>query len=428
MRTARSWAFVLILLGLVACAGTAPTGSLYVVIGGLPAGVPAAVEIVGPNGHAEVVTSTRLLANLVPGAYTLTPADVADGHPIVPDTYAATASPPVVTVAAGAVETATIGYAWRSPSGRAWISRSENDGSILSGFAAGDLLASGAPAPTASIGRDTGMWEGIAFDAHGNAWIARYQHGTRLLRFAAGALAASGDAIPSVVIDSSDPLALSGALGLAFDSDGGLWVSGYDSNTVVRYAPSQLTASGSPAPEVVLSAASGNLARPVGIAFDVDGNLWVANSANDSVVAFAPSKLGLSGAPAPDVAFTSTTGSLYGPFGLAFDPLGNLWVSALWSGVVRYRTEQLPLGGTPTPSAWVTEIGSPKGLAFDHDGDLWVNVRLPGRDVLVRLAEPHALSMASPAEFATTIDLGFDVDGGFVSFFPPPPGVPIRTP
>jgi hypothetical protein len=57
-----------------------------------------------------------------------------------------------------------------------------------------------------------------------------------------------------------------------------------------------------------------------------------------------------------------------------------------------------------------------------------LNVRLPGRDVLVRLADPDALVMEAPAVFAATIDLGFDVDGGFISFFPPPPGVPIRTP
>jgi sugar lactone lactonase YvrE len=125
---------------------------------------------------------------------------------------------------------------------------------------------------------------------------------------------------------------------------------------------------------------------------------------------------------------TSTAEHLYGPFGLAFDPDGHLWVSALWSGVVRYDAEQLSLGGAPVPSAWVTGVGTPKGLAFDHHGDLWVNVRLPGGDVLVRLADPHALTMTSPGVFATTIDLGFDVDGGFISFFPPPPAVPIRTP
>jgi sugar lactone lactonase YvrE len=95
-------------------------------------------------------------------------------------------------VAAGGTQTVTVHHAWRSPSGRAWISRQEDDGPVLSGFVADALLASGAPAPTASVGRDAGMWEGIAFDAHGNAWIARYQHGTRLARFPAGALAASG--------------------------------------------------------------------------------------------------------------------------------------------------------------------------------------------------------------------------------------------
>jgi sugar lactone lactonase YvrE len=428
MRTAQSWAFVLLLLGLVACGGARPTGSLQVAVGGLPAGVPAAIAIQGPGGYAEVVTETRLLHGLVPGAYTVNPVAVAREHTIVPATYDATASSSVVTVEAGATATATVDHAWRSPTGRAWIARSENDGPILSGFDGDDLLATGAPAPAASVGRASGMWEGIAFDAHGNAWIARYQHGTRLVRFPAGALAASGPTVPDVVIDATDPLVLGDPVGLAFDAQGGLWVAGFDSNTLVRFAPAQLAASGSPTPEVVVSATAGSLSRPTGLAFDAAGALWVANQGNDSVVAFGSGKLGVSGALAPDVVITSTSGRLFGPFDLAFDPNGSLWVSALWSGLVRYEAEQLSTGGSPTPSAWVTEIGTPKGLAFDHRGDLWVNVRLPGRDVLVRLADPHALTMTGPAVFATTIDLGFDVDGGFISFFPPPPGVPIRTP
>ena len=428
MRSARIGGFVLLVLGLVACAGTPPTGSLQVLIEGLPAGVPAAVDVAGPDGYAAVVTTTRLLSGLAPGAYSLNPAAVEDGHTIVPATYDATTASPVVTLAAGESVTATVDHAWRSPTGRAWVSRLEDDGPILSSFVADDLLTSGTPTPAASVGRDAGMWEGIAFDAAGNAWVARYQHGTRLVRFPAAALAASGDTLPDIVIDSSDPLVLAGAAGLAFDSDGGLWVSGYDSNTLVRYGPAQLAVSGSPAPEVVLTATTGSLSHPIGIAFDPDGTLWVASHGNDAIVAFGASKLGLSGDPEPDVSIWSTSGRLHGPFGLAFDAHANLWASALWSGVVRYDAEQLPLGGAPAPSAWVTDIDSPKGLAFDHRGDLWISHRQPGQDVLAQLADPNTLIMTSAAEFATTIELGFDIDGGFVTFFPPPPGVPLRTP
>jgi sugar lactone lactonase YvrE len=428
MRTARSWAFVLLLSGLMGCGGTRPTGSLQVVVEGLPAGVPAAVTIGGPGGYVEVVAQTRLLQGLVPGAYSVNPVVVAHDHRIVPATYDATASSPLVTVEAGATATATVDHVRRSPTGRAWLARTEDDGPVLSGFDGDDLLETGAPTPAVSVGRESGMWEGVAFDTDGNAWVARYRDGTRLVRFPAGALATSGSIVPDVVIEGGDPLVLGGAVGLAFDAAGGLWVAGFDSNTLVRYAPSQLSASGSPTPAIVVSAMAGSVSRPTGLAFDAAGALWVANQGNDSVVAFGSAKLGASGTPAPDVVITSTSGRLLGPFDVAFDRNGSLWVSALWSGLVRYEAEQLSTGGSPTPSAWVTEIGTPKGLAFDHHGDLWVDVRLPGRDVLVRLADPHALTMQGPAVFATTIDLGFDVDGGFISFFPPPPGVPIHTP
>jgi sugar lactone lactonase YvrE len=128
-----------------------------------------------------------------------------------------------------------------------------------------------------------------------------------------------GALTPSVTVTGGTG-SIDGPLMIAFDGTGNLWVANGNFsgvNTVVDFTPSQLAASGTPAPTVVLSANSGSLGNPAGLAFDASGDLWVANVAG-SLVEFTPSQLVTSGDPAPSATVTGT--SLSGPFGLAFDP------------------------------------------------------------------------------------------------------------
>ena len=83
--------------------------------------------------------------------------------------------------------------------------------------------------------------------------------------------------------------------GLAFDSSGDLWVDGYGNNTVFEYTQSQLTKSGSPAPNVTI--AGNDINTPFGVAFDRSGNLWVSNEGNDDVVEYTQKPAHQVGAP-----------------------------------------------------------------------------------------------------------------------------------
>lgn len=56
----------------------ATTGSLALTVSGLPSDRPAAVTVTGPNGFSQAVTASGTLTGLTPGAYTVTPARVAD--------------------------------------------------------------------------------------------------------------------------------------------------------------------------------------------------------------------------------------------------------------------------------------------------------------------------------------------------------------
>ncbi len=58
------------------------TGAISLTVSGLPTGVSPAITLVGPNGSARQLTESGVIANLLPGSYTLSTgsAQAADGH------------------------------------------------------------------------------------------------------------------------------------------------------------------------------------------------------------------------------------------------------------------------------------------------------------------------------------------------------------
>jgi hypothetical protein len=89
----------------VQCSPT--TGSLRVVVTGLPTGVDALVTVTGPGSFNEEVAATRTLDDLAPGEYTVSAANVSSGGA----TYSASPADRSVTVAAGATAQVTVTYA-----------------------------------------------------------------------------------------------------------------------------------------------------------------------------------------------------------------------------------------------------------------------------------------------------------------------------
>jgi glucose/arabinose dehydrogenase len=86
---------------------TASTGSLQVTVGGLPAGLNAAVRVTGPNNFSRDLTGTQTLTDLPAGSYSVAAASVTLGG----TTYTATPAVQGVVVTAGAGATANIAYA-----------------------------------------------------------------------------------------------------------------------------------------------------------------------------------------------------------------------------------------------------------------------------------------------------------------------------
>jgi len=107
-----------------------------------------------------------------------------------------------------------------------------------------------------------------------------------------------------------------------------------------------------------------NLSGPQGIAFDISGNLYVANAGNHVIEKFTQGGAG---------SFFADTGGGTSPTGLAFDGAGNLFVSTFTADTIQKFTA----GGTGSPFVTTAANTGPTGLAFDRAGNLFVSYEGP---------------------------------------------------
>jgi sugar lactone lactonase YvrE len=215
------------------------------------------------------------------------------------------------------------------------------------------------------------------FDSKGDLWVSD-NGANAIFEFMPAQLMASGaNVTPNITIKSSP--AFNGALGLAFDSSGDLWVANNGTTTIFEFNASALpTASGSMTltPNIMLSDdGHGSIQGPWALAFDSAGNLWSSNANSpDTVVQFSKASLAASGSPTPAVTLSSATvggnASLNAPNGIAFDSSGDLSVvsSATPFGVGLYSASQLTAGGAVAPNVFLvggaTTLNAPAGDNF----------------------------------------------------------------
>jgi NHL repeat-containing protein len=194
-----------------------------------------------------------------------------------------------------------------------------------------------------------------ATDAHGNLWVTD-DGNSRVLEylppFTTG-MAASlvvGQTGPTTGTAGTTPTTLSGPVGLSFDPQGNLWVADSSNNRVLEYLPPFSTGM---AASIVLGQTSFLSATPglsaSNLSFPVDvhataGVVWVADGGNDRVVGFAAPYASGEGATylLGQSSFIGTgatgPGSFVDASTVTADSSGNLWVSDfLGSRVVEFR-------------------------------------------------------------------------------------------
>lgn len=208
------------------------------------------------------------------------------------------------------------------------------------------------------------------FDKAGNLWAIDYTGATIDEITKAQLKAGTASVTPAVIISSA---ALLEPYFGTFDRSGNLWVTDITNYQILEFKHDQLSAGGPKTPDVVLSDDGTNLSiyYPGQIEFDRAGNLWVANYSASDVVKFARSQLIATGNPTPVVELTATStasgdNSLDGCWGLTVDGAGNVWVANYSKGdIVKFTGRQIKVSGSPTPAVLLYRVTSdPYQLTF----------------------------------------------------------------
>lgn len=177
--------------------------------------------------------------------------------------------------------------------------------------------------------------------------------------------------------------------GVAMDTSGNVYVADTGDNTIRMIAPDGIvsTLAGSPG---VSGSADGDGTNalfngPMGIAVDSSGNVYVADTGNDTIRKIASggavsTLAGLAG-NAGSVNGLGTNASFYAPEGLAVDASGNIFVADTWNDTIREVSPSgavLTIAGSPGNFGSTNATGTnalfyePGGVAIDAGDDVFV--------------------------------------------------------
>jgi secreted PhoX family phosphatase len=251
-----------------------------------------------------------------------------------------------------------------------------------------NLSTNAAPTPAVTITSTSFVFpQQAAFDYNGNLWVT--DNGANEVFVLTGAqlntTSATSAVVPAVSITSTP--AFNGPLGIAFDYHGDLYIANNATTTIFGFSAASLPAVSSSSTATVTAAlvptetlsdnGSGSIQGPWGLAFDAYGNLWSSNAnAPNTVVEFTRSQITATGSPTPNITLASATVSsnatLVAPNGIAFDDYGDLAAvsSAAPFGVAGFGPDQLQTNPTAplTPDLFLvgsaSTLNAPAGITF----------------------------------------------------------------
>ena len=169
---------------------------------------------------------------------------------------------------------------------------------------------------------------------------------------------------------------------------------------------------------LAITFSGGGLNQPAGLAFDGSGNVWVTNSAGNSVTELSPMGAVLSGASG------FTDGAMSNPQGIAIDSAGNVWVANQGTGTVsELESDGVAVSASPitpvNPATSADALASPSQLAFDASGNLWVTNSVSGGGSVVELSRKgHFLAVAGTGSVLQPYGIAIDATSvGWVPSF-----------
>ncbi len=153
--------------------------------------------------------------------------------------------------------------------------------------------------------------------------------------------------------------------GVALDSSGNVYVADDTNNQVVKAGWSSRESGGVFAVSVVASSAANGLGGVLGVAVDANGNVYIADAANNRVVKMTPSGSSYT----LGVVANAASNGLNDPTAVAVDASGNVYIAD--TGNTRVLKETVS-GGSYTQSVVASSLLGPRGVAVDAAGGVYI--------------------------------------------------------
>jgi sugar lactone lactonase YvrE len=229
--------------------------------------------------------------------------------------------------------------------------------------------------------------EGLAFDSSGNMWVGA-ENGQVVLEYTPTQFAASGSPTPNIILNAT--FKFSSPSHVAFDGSGNLWVvdegianGNGGSGEVFKYTHAQIAGLTAGTIDLlpVFGISLNAFSHLEAITFDGSGNLWLADEGSNNVYEFTANQLTATGlatdlTPAVVLSASSRGGSCHlsldGPYGVAVDASGNLFVSnantagRCLGSLAEFSAGSIASTGSPKPKAFITgsTLNSPNAITF----------------------------------------------------------------
>lgn len=221
----------------------------------------------------------------------------------------------------------------------------------------------------------------LSFDASGNLYVGNFN------AMVVTVLPVTGGTLfgQSVSADTPSALSVSNEVnqpqGMAFDSAGDLFIANYGDSSVTVIAKNSGTLFGqsvSAGATVHLAAATG-ISGPHTLAFDTAGDLFIANSGHITVIAKNSGVIFGQTFTANVAATLTVANGVDQPYGIAFDSLGDLFITNLDNFITVIPASTTTIFGqsvVANTQAGLTltdgMFNQPGAIAFDGQGDLFV--------------------------------------------------------